>query len=52
MDIDSFNEIISQYEMSIKLLIKKLVNDDESISKQLEILTDEIESKEKKTIYN
>ena len=32
---------------------KKLVNDDESISKQLEILKDEIESKSrKKTIYN
>ena len=50
MDIDSFNEIISQYEMSIKLLIKKLVNDDESISKQLEILTDEIESKRERKL--
>ena len=45
MDIDSFNEIISEYENTIKLLIKKLVNDDESNSKQLEILKDEMDSK-------
>ena len=44
-DIDSFNEIISEYENTIKLLIKKLVNDDESNSKQLEILKDEMDSK-------
>ena len=35
MDIDNFNETISEYENNIKLLIKKLINDDESISKQL-----------------
>ena len=50
IDIDSFNEIISEYENSIKLLIKKLVNDDESISKQLEILTDEIDSKRERKL--
>ena len=50
MDIDSFNKIISQYDMSIKLFIKKLINDDESISKQLEILTDEIESKRERKL--
>lgn len=45
MDIDSFNEIISQYEKNIKLLIKKMVMDDKSTSEQLEILKDEIDSK-------
>jgi len=50
MDITTFNDIISEYENSIKLLIKKLVNDDESISKQLEILKDEIESKSERKL--
>ena len=50
MDIDNFNETISEYENNIKLLIKKLVNDDESISKQLEILTDEIDSKRERKL--
>ena len=50
MDIDNFNEIISEYENTIKLLIKKLVNDDESISKQLEILKDEIDSKRERKL--
>ena len=50
VDIDNFNETISEYENNIKLLIKKLVNDDESISKQLEILTDEIESKRERKL--
>lgn len=50
MDIDNFNETISQYENNIKLLIKKFVNDDESITKQLEILTDEIDSKRERKL--
>ena len=50
MDIDSFNEIILEYENSIKLLIKKLVNNDESISKQLELLIDEIDSKRERKL--
>ena len=50
MDITTFNDIISEYENSIKLLIKKLVNDYESISKQLEILKDEIESKRERKL--
>ena len=50
MNIEGFNEIISEYENSIKLLIKKLINDDESISKQLEILKDEIDSKRERKL--
>ena len=50
MDIATFNNVISEYENSIKLLIKKLVNDDESISKQLEILKDEINSKRERKL--
>ena len=45
MDINNFNKAISEYENSIKLLIINLVKDDESISKQLEILKDEIDSR-------
>ena len=48
--LTTFNDIISEYENNIKLLIKKLVNDDESISKQLEILEDEIESKSERKL--
>ena len=50
MNIEGFNEIISEYENSIKLLIKKLVNHDESISKQLEILKDEINTKKERKL--
>ena len=45
MDIEGFNEIIAEYEKNIKLLIKKLIKSDESISQQLEILKDDIDSK-------
>ena len=50
MDLDGFNEIISEYENSIKLLIEKLVKSDESISKQLEKLEDDIDSKRKRKL--
>jgi len=45
MGVEGFNKIISEYENSIKLLIEKLVKSDESISKQLEKLKDDVDSK-------
>ena len=50
MDIEGFNEIITEYEKSIKLLIEKLVKDDESISKYLGELKDEIDSKRERKL--
>ena len=43
MDIESFNKIIVEYENSIKLLIKKLIKSEESISKQLEYLREDLD---------
>ena len=50
MDIEGFNKIISEYENSIKLLIEKLVKSDESISKQLEKLKDDVDSKRERKL--
>ena len=50
MDIEGFNEIITEYEKSIKLLIEKLVKGDESISKYLGELKDEIDSKRERKL--
>ena len=54
MDIESFNKIISEYENNIKLLLEKLVKSEESISKQLEQLEDDIDyyRKRKLSIIN
>ena len=50
MDIEGFNKIISEYENSIKLLIEKLIKSDESISKQLEKLKDDVDSKRERKL--
>lgn len=50
MDIEGFNKIISGYENSIKLLIEKLIKSDESISKQLEKLKDDVDSKRERKL--
>lgn len=50
MDIEGFNKIISEYENNIKLLLEKLVKSEESISKQLEQLEDDIDSKRKRKL--
>ena len=50
MGIEGFNKIISEYENSIKLLIEKLVKSDESISKQLEKLKDDVDSKRERKL--
>ena len=50
MDLEGFNKIISEYENSIKLLLEKLVKSEESISKQLEKLEDDIDSKRKRKL--
>ena len=50
MNIEGFNEIIVEYENSIKLLIEKLVKSDESISKKLGELEDDIKSKRERKL--
>ena len=50
MNLEGFNNIISKYENSIKLLIKKLVKSDESISKQLEKLEDDLDTKRERKL--
>ena len=50
MNIEGFNEIIAEYENTIELLIEKLVKSDESISKQLEKLEDDIKSKRERKL--
>ncbi len=50
MGVEGFNKIISEYENSIKLLIEKLVKSDESISKQLEKLKDDVDSKRERKL--
>lgn len=50
MDIEGFNKIISEYENSIKLLLEKLVKSDESISKQLEKLKDDVDFKRERKL--
>ena len=50
MDIEGFNKIITEYENSIKMLIKKLIKSERSISKQLEELKDEIDSKRERKL--
>ena len=50
MDIEGFNKIITEYENSIKMLIKKLIKSERSISKQLGELKDEIDSKRERKL--
>ena len=50
MNIEGFNEIIAEYENNIKLLIEKLVKSDESISKKLVELEDDIKSKRERKL--